>query len=247
MRRTISFILFIVIVLNLSFCLSEATAIDFDPFLANAVKLTVDEWLTDSKSRALLSTLLEFSIAANDVEGTYEMMYDMLYKPSYVGRSSSVEDTLTIIGRANNSFVIIYYYPSEGWAHYYVLGGQTNVSLEKVAWNLCGSEYFRNDESDMLECIASIQESFSKEPSIEPPFINAPATNSPNPLTEDECKELAKEYVRNNISSSATFDLIDCTVDGTTCLVAIQYTAFFSTKTIGILIDMENGSILYIK
>lgn len=69
---------------------------------------------------------------------------------------------------------------------------------------------------------------------------------SGNLLTAEDCKDLAKWYLEMRVGT-ITVQLIDATVDGNQCLVAVQYSVGNTTKVSGVLIDRRDGSLLYIQ
>lgn len=125
----------------------------FNPTLANAIDSTAANWYATSSNRAALTVLLVGNVASDDVLGDENVLSSMLLGDSYVGRSSE-GTTLVVAGTVSGNCLTIAYSPALGTGYYSFISNQSNAELAIA--QLCGSDYYENSLSDILEVMTTI-------------------------------------------------------------------------------------------
>lgn len=127
----------------------------FDPTLANAVNTSATTWFGSSSTRAMLTVLLVGNVASDDVLGDEKVLSSMLLGTSYVGRSGNGNSsTLVVAGTVSGDCLTIAYSPLLGTAYYSFTSNLSNAELAIA--QLCGSEYYENSLTDILEVMTTL-------------------------------------------------------------------------------------------
>ena len=149
------FIVTSALLLAMILCLSTASAAggnSFNPTLPNAVDQSATTWYASGTNRALLTVLLVGNVASNDVLGMEDVLQSMLLGSSYVGRSDG-GSTLVVAGNVSGSCLTIAYSPLLGTAYYTMID---LYSAEAAIGQLCGSDYYQNSLSDIMEVVSAL-------------------------------------------------------------------------------------------
>lgn len=130
----------------------------FDPVLANAIKNTTSEWYSTGYNRALLTILLAFNVASDDVMGDLNVLTGMLSNDSYVGMPDGYT-TILVGGYVDDYCLLIGYTPTQKTAYYLTVKGNgiTSELVEALIAGSC-SEYYKNTKVDMADAFAYLRD-----------------------------------------------------------------------------------------